>query len=56
MRSMLDGGTTLLFVSHSTEQVLELCERAVWIDHGEMRDIGSAKRVCGEYISYIESL
>ena len=31
---LLTGGTTLLFVSHSAEQVKELCKRAVWLDKG----------------------
>ena len=31
---MLANGTTLLFVSHSSQQVRKLCTRAIWLDHG----------------------
>ena len=34
MNDMLKGGTTLIFVSHSEEQVKTLCQKAVWLDHG----------------------
>jgi lipopolysaccharide transport system ATP-binding protein len=42
---------TLLFVSHSPDSVLALCDRAVWLDHGEVRDFGPAKQVCRDYIA-----
>lgn len=35
MNDMLKGGTTLIFVSHSEEQVKNLCQKAVWLDHGD---------------------
>ena len=49
MDELLSGGTTLLFVSHSIEQVKRLCKKAIWIDHGTMRMIGSAEEVCASY-------
>ena len=51
MRELLDGGTTLLFVSHNIEQVRKLCDHAVWLDHGEMRMIGEVKPVCDAYMA-----
>lgn len=36
MANMMKGGTTLLFVSHSEEQVKELCQKAVLLDHGKI--------------------
>ncbi len=36
MAYMMEGGTTLLFVSHSEEQVKELCQKAAWLDHGKL--------------------
>ena len=42
-------GTTLLFVSHSIEQVERVCEKAVWIEKGHMRMIGDVKDVCNAY-------
>lgn len=44
-----DHGTTLLFVSHSIEQVERVCTKAVWIEKGHMRQIGDVKDVCEAY-------
>ena len=51
MENLLSNGTTLLFVSHSIEQVKELCSKAIWIDNGEVRAIGETHSVSQEYIS-----
>jgi lipopolysaccharide transport system ATP-binding protein len=40
---------TLLFVSHDMAAVLNLCDRAVWLDTGTVRMVGSAKEVCASY-------
>ena len=46
---LLDGGTTLLFVSHSAEQVRKLCPKAIWLDHGELMAFGDTEEVYGMY-------
>ena len=46
---ILAGGTTLLFVSHSAEQVKELCRKAVWLDHGNMMAYGDTEKVYAMY-------
>lgn len=48
MLSMIGGGTTVLFVSHSIEQVKKMCDTVVWIEHGVVQKIGG-KEVCDEY-------
>lgn len=48
MLSMITGGTTVLFVSHSLEQVKKMCDKVVWLDHGRVREIGG-KEICEEY-------
>lgn len=53
MRSMIGGGTTVLFVSHSIEQIKKLCDRAVWLDHGKVKQIGPVKEICEKYIKYV---
>lgn len=55
MQEMLDGGTTLLFVSHDSDQVKKLCKRAIWIDHGTVMNDGPASEVCDEYRAMMES-
>lgn len=49
MRSMIGGGTTVLFVSHSIEQIKSLCNRVVWLEHGHVKKIGPSKEICEEY-------
>ena len=49
MTEMLSGGTTLLFVSHSIEQVKELCENVIWIDKGIVKAKGKAEDIITKY-------
>lgn len=51
MTEMMSGGTTLLFVSHSTQQVRQLCQKAVWLKNGKTQMIGEADAVCSAYES-----
>ena len=51
MRSMIGGGTTVLYVSHSINSIKSLCNRVVWIDHGNMKMVGPAAEVCDSYIA-----
>lgn len=50
MRSMINGGTTVLYVSHSVQSIRSLCDRVVWIDHGVMQMVGSADEVVEAYL------
>ena len=49
MLSMINGGTTVLFVSHSIEQIQKMCDTVVWLDHGNVKKIGG-KEICEEYV------
>ena len=49
MRAMIGGGTTVLFVSHSIDQIMKICDRAVWLEHGKVQKIGKADEVCEAY-------
>ena len=51
MNEMLSGGTTLLYVSHSLDEVKRLCDHAIWLDKGEMRMVGDATEVCDAYLA-----
>lgn len=44
------AGTTILFVSHDIVSVKKLCSRAIWLDRGNIREIGEAKEVCEKYL------
>ena len=49
MMSMIEGGTTVLFVSHSLKQIEDLCKKVIWLEHGEIVMVGPAKEVCKKY-------
>ena len=49
MMELMSGGTTVLFVSHSIAQIREMCDRVLWLDHGQMRMLGDAESVCSAY-------
>lgn len=49
MKSMIQGGTTVLFVSHSLAQIENLCDRVVWLENGTVKKIGDPKQICEEY-------
>lgn len=51
MEELLGGGTTLLFVSHSIEQVQELCQNAIWLEHGNIKAIGDTTSVSQQYMA-----
>ena len=54
MKEMLANGTTLLFVSHNMGTVKEMCDKAIWLNNGEVVMSGDINKVCDEYNSTIE--
>lgn len=51
MQEMIHSGATVVFVSHSVEQVKQICQKALWLEHGEARMFGDVETVCDAYIS-----
>lgn len=49
MLELMGGGTTVLFVSHSLEQIREMCDRVIWLEHGQVKAIGATKEICDAY-------
>lgn len=50
MLELMSGGTTVLFVSHSMDQIREMCNRVVWLEHGQIKAAGPTKEVCDQYV------
>lgn len=50
---LVSGGATMLLVSHSTPQVLELCEEVIWMDGGKIRMQGESFVVIKAYEEYL---
>lgn len=55
MMEMINGGTTVLYVSHSIESIKSLCQKVVWLDHGEIVKVGDRK-ICDEYYKKVMNL
>ena len=50
MLELMGGGTTVLFVSHSLEQIREMCSKAIWLERGVVVMAGDTKSVCDAYV------
>lgn len=46
---MKKAGTTILFVSHSIEQVKKVCSKVVWLEKGHLKMQGESKKICDIY-------
>lgn len=49
MLELMGGGTTVLYVSHNLDQIRELCNRVIWLDHGKVVMQGEAEEICDAY-------
>ena len=49
IQQMMSGGTTVIIVSHSIHQIEKLCNRVLWLDHGDMKMLGDMEAVCEAY-------
>jgi ABC-type polysaccharide/polyol phosphate transport system ATPase subunit len=50
LHELKDGGKTIVIVSHSMESIKNLCDRAVWIYEGKVREDGKVNDVVKDYI------
>lgn len=49
MREILASGVTGILVSHSLDQVRELCNKVLWLDHGKQIAFGETQAICDRY-------
>jgi lipopolysaccharide transport system ATP-binding protein len=54
VKSMVAAGSTLLLVSHSPQQMMQFCDRVVWLDHGKIVQDGDSVDVLNAYEAFIE--
>jgi len=50
MMDLMGKGTTVLFVSHSLDQIEEMCNRVVWLNDGQVKAVGQADVICQAYM------
>ena len=53
LKQLKDRGTSILLVTHSTEQIVTHCSRAVLLDHGNVIETGDSKRVVNCYLDLL---
>ncbi|WP_020502511.1 ABC transporter ATP-binding protein [Sciscionella marina] len=49
LRSMVDRAGIMIFASHSEQMLLDLCDRALWLDGGRIRAVGTAREILDGY-------
>ncbi len=53
IQTMFKNGVTVLFVSHSIEQVKKICNKALILDHGKLQAFGDVESISAEYAKII---
>lgn len=53
IKSILAKGVTGILVSHSVQQVRDLCNKCLWLDHGRQIAFGPAGKICSAYSTYL---
>lgn len=51
MEELTENGATVLFVSHSAADVISMCDRALWLDHGNLVANGEAQYIVEKYLN-----
>lgn len=53
MKEIIAGGATTILVSHSLEQVREMCNKVLWLDKGKQVAFGGTREICDEYQEFL---
>ena len=53
MREIIDGGAATILVSHSLNQIRELCNKILWLHRGKQIDFGEAEPICDRYERFL---
>lgn len=53
MRELFDSGVTTILVSHSINQIREMCTKVLWLEKGQMFGYGDTQKICNEYEEYM---
>jgi ABC-2 type transport system ATP-binding protein len=56
MKSIINGGATTILVSHSIGQVRSMCNKVLWLDHGNQIAFGDdVYGICDKYEEYLKT-
>lgn len=53
MNELINSGSTVVYVSHDIETILNMCSRVIWLEKGRLKMAGESKKVCHEYMNNI---
>jgi len=53
MKELIRSGATILFVSHNSTAVKDICKRAIWLDHGSLKMDGPSAEVVEAYLQTV---
>lgn len=53
MKEILANGVTGILVSHSMGQIRSLCNKVLWLDHGEQMAFGDTQEICDRYEAFL---
>ncbi len=54
MKEIISGGATTILVSHSLEQVRDMCNKVLWLHKGKQIAFGEAASICDRYQSFLD--
>lgn len=54
MREIISGGATTILVSHSLQQVREMCNKVLWLHKGKQIDFGETASICDSYQEFLD--
>lgn len=54
MKEMMQGGVTILFVSHDVSSIRRFCSKAVWLNKGNVEEIGEVNMVADKYMDFLK--
>jgi len=53
MKEIIGGGATTILVSHSLEQVRNMCDKVLWLHRGKQIDFGETEPICDQYARFL---
>ena len=49
IKDLMEKGSTVIFVSHSINQIEQICNKVIWLEKGKIKKIGNSEDICQEY-------
>ncbi|HET9843458.1 MAG TPA: polysaccharide ABC transporter ATP-binding protein [Gammaproteobacteria bacterium] len=54
MKTVSESGRTIIFVSHNLQAISALCQRAIYLEHGQLRAIGPTQEIINQYLETVK--